>query len=264
MSDKGYTSKEIGCEWIEMIFDPQTCVIANGCTCLLVVDGHASHFTSGLLKYAQAHHIVVLCLPAHTTHWLQSGNIYQLPWIVAHFYPFQLWMFLVSSNSRICMVTSLPKGPGKVLTLSNEVNHINWPGRNCQRHEQQTKGKKVVKNTSGSSANIIQIKLIHKKFDTPTMENPEKHLTFYHSKNATLNAVKAGIDNSFLMWFLLNSFNPNDNPIWSMASTNIITSDILISQWPGHSTKLSQTLWSPMNNIWPGENQPQAPVRQLS
>ena len=88
MSDKGYTSKEIGHEWIEMVFDPQTCVITNGHSRLLVVDGHASHFTSELLEYAQAHRIVVLCLPAHTTHQLQSGNVYHLPWIVAHFYPF--------------------------------------------------------------------------------------------------------------------------------------------------------------------------------
>jgi len=64
MSDKGYTSKVIGCEWMKMVFDPQTSPIANGRVCLLVVDGHASHFTSELLEYAQAHRIVVLCLPS--------------------------------------------------------------------------------------------------------------------------------------------------------------------------------------------------------
>jgi hypothetical protein len=68
MSDKGYTSKVIGHEWMQMVFDPQTSPIANGHICLLVVDGHASHFTSEPLEYAQAHCIVVLCLPAHTTH----------------------------------------------------------------------------------------------------------------------------------------------------------------------------------------------------
>jgi hypothetical protein len=68
MSDKGYTSKEIRHEWIEVVFEPQTSAIANGCSCLLRVDGHSSHFTSELLEYAQAHRIVVLCLPAHTTH----------------------------------------------------------------------------------------------------------------------------------------------------------------------------------------------------
>jgi len=75
MSEKGYTSKEIGCEWMKMVFDPQTSAIANGCSRLLVVDGHSSHFTAELLEYAQAHNISVLCLPAHTTHRLQSGYI---------------------------------------------------------------------------------------------------------------------------------------------------------------------------------------------
>jgi hypothetical protein len=68
MSAKGYTSKEIGLEWIETVFGPQTSVIANGHSRLLVVDGHSSHFSFGFLEYAQANRIIVLCLPAHTTH----------------------------------------------------------------------------------------------------------------------------------------------------------------------------------------------------
>ena len=51
-----------------MVFDPQTCAIANGHSHLLVVDGHSSHFTLELLEYAQAHDIIVLCLPAYTAH----------------------------------------------------------------------------------------------------------------------------------------------------------------------------------------------------
>jgi hypothetical protein len=63
------------------------------------------------------------------------------------------------------------------------------------------------------------------------MESFEKHLTFYHLKNASLNAVSAGFDDSFLAWLLLNSFNASEDPVWSMASTNIITSDTPINQW---------------------------------
>ena len=63
------------------------------------------------------------------------------------------------------------------------------------------------------------------------MENFEKHLTFYHSKNATLNAINAGIDNAFLAFILLCSFHFNDNPVWLIASTNIVTSDTPINQW---------------------------------
>ena len=63
------------------------------------------------------------------------------------------------------------------------------------------------------------------------MDNFEKHLTYYHSKNATLMAVNAGFDDPFLAWLLLDSFNSSEDPIWSMASTNIITSDTPINQW---------------------------------
>jgi hypothetical protein len=63
------------------------------------------------------------------------------------------------------------------------------------------------------------------------MEDFKKHLTFYCSKNATLNTVRAGFDDSFLTWLLLNSFSPSYNPIWSMASTNIVMSDVPINQW---------------------------------
>ena len=64
MSAKGYTSKEIRLEWIETAFGSQTSEITNGCSCLLIVDGHSSHFSLGFLEYAQANHIIVLCLPS--------------------------------------------------------------------------------------------------------------------------------------------------------------------------------------------------------
>jgi len=63
---------EIGRQWIECDFNPPTSVVANGCPRLLIVDGHASHFTQDLLEYAKEHDIHVLCLPPHTTHALQS------------------------------------------------------------------------------------------------------------------------------------------------------------------------------------------------
>ena len=57
----------------------------------------------------------------------------------------------------------------------------------------------VVKQSSNRIANWIRIELINKQFkDKPTMDAFEKHLTIYHSKNATLNAVGAGIDDTLL------------------------------------------------------------------
>ena len=72
MSEKGYSSQVIGQQWMETVFDPQTQDIAKGRTRLLIVDGHCSHFTYELLDYAATHDIIVICLPPHTTHALQS------------------------------------------------------------------------------------------------------------------------------------------------------------------------------------------------
>jgi len=72
MSEKGYSSQVIGKQWMDTVFDPQTRDIANGRMRLLIVDGHSSHFSHELLHYASTHDIIVICLPPHTTHALQS------------------------------------------------------------------------------------------------------------------------------------------------------------------------------------------------
>jgi len=72
VSKKGYMTGEIGRQWIEFDFDPPTSVVANDHPRLLIVDGHASHFTQDFLGYAKEHNTHVLCLPPHTTHALQS------------------------------------------------------------------------------------------------------------------------------------------------------------------------------------------------
>jgi len=72
VSKKGYMTGEIGLEWIRNDFDPPTSEVAQGRPRLLIVDGHASHFTRDFLEYAKDHDIHVLCLPPHTTHALQS------------------------------------------------------------------------------------------------------------------------------------------------------------------------------------------------
>ena len=78
------------------------------------------------------------------------------------------------------------------------------------------------------------------------MENFEKHLTFYHPKNATLNAINAGINNAFPAFILLCSFHFNDNPVWLIASTNIITSDMPINQWS--FDQIAGKLWEAIQN----------------
>ena len=63
---------EIGQAWLEDDFDIPTRAKAVGQHRLLIVDGHTSHFNYDLLKYAKENKIIVLCLPANTTHALQS------------------------------------------------------------------------------------------------------------------------------------------------------------------------------------------------
>ena len=73
-SEKGWTNREIGVEWIKF-FDKNTREKANGRHRLLLVDGHNSHYTQGFLEYARANQIIVLCYPAHTTHLLQGLDV---------------------------------------------------------------------------------------------------------------------------------------------------------------------------------------------
>ena len=90
----------------------------------------------------------------------------------------------------------------------------------------------IVQHTSGSSVYGTPIELVQKQFtDAPTLENFEKHLTFYHSKNAELITASSGLDDSYLAFLLLYSFNSNTEPMWMITSTNIAVSGVPINQW---------------------------------
>jgi hypothetical protein len=149
--------------------------------------------------------------------------------------------------------TAINVAAGVILgTISDEVQHVIDPEDPVNVMYNKLKAE-VVKQSSGSSANGTRIELVYKQFkDELTMENFEKHLTFCRSKSATLNAVGAGFDDSFLAWLLLNSLSSSDNPIWSMESTNIVTSGVPTNQWSFNhiSGKLREAL---CNNIRPTE-----------
>ena len=136
--------------------------------------------------------------------------------------------------------------------ISDDVQHIIDPEEPAKDMYDKLKAE-IVKQSSGSSADGTRIELVYKQFkDTPTIDNFEKHLTFYRSRNANLIAVGAGFDDSFLAWLLHNSFSTNEDPIWSMASTNIVTSDTPINKWSFKQVagKLREAL---RNNIRPTE-----------
>lgn len=72
-SEKGWTDDEHGVSWLEKSFDPQTKDI--GGRRLLFVDGHTSHVSAAFIASCWDKKIVPLCLPPHTTHFLQPLDV---------------------------------------------------------------------------------------------------------------------------------------------------------------------------------------------
>src|SRR5258705_906966 len=56
-------------------FDRQTKDKAAGATRVLLMDGHSSHYTPELLKYARDNNIIILGYPPHCTHALQGLDV---------------------------------------------------------------------------------------------------------------------------------------------------------------------------------------------
>jgi len=56
-------------------FDAQTKEKAAGATRVLLMDGHSSHYTPELLKYARENNIIILGYPPHCTHALQGLDV---------------------------------------------------------------------------------------------------------------------------------------------------------------------------------------------
>jgi hypothetical protein len=74
-SPNGYTGNELGLEWLEKVFEPQTRERAGGRWQLLVCDGHGSHETVDFLTFCFTHRIYLLRLPLHTSHLTQPLDV---------------------------------------------------------------------------------------------------------------------------------------------------------------------------------------------
>ena len=74
LSDNGWTDNEIGLEWFKKCFEPET-RCGDDEYRLLILDGHASHITTAAIRFCIASKIIPLCLPPHTTHFLQPLDI---------------------------------------------------------------------------------------------------------------------------------------------------------------------------------------------
>jgi hypothetical protein len=75
VSENGWTTKEIGLHWLKHVFDKHTAQRTVDRFRLLVLDGHGSHINPEFDYYCQEHSIVVLCMPAHSSHLLQPLDV---------------------------------------------------------------------------------------------------------------------------------------------------------------------------------------------
>ena len=73
-SPNGWTDVELGMMWIQD-FDNQTEEKAAGQTRAVFLDGHSSHNSPELLRFAQSHGIEILSYPPHCTHALQGLDV---------------------------------------------------------------------------------------------------------------------------------------------------------------------------------------------
>ena len=74
--------------------------------------------------------------------------------------------------------------------------------------------------------------MVEKKFEAePTVENFEEHVLFLRTSNANLSAVNAAFDDHLLAWNLIHSLRDKEEPFWSVAITNIVTTATPVNQW---------------------------------
>ena len=74
VSENGWTTNEIGLTWLHL-FHKYTKDRTVGTNRLLVLDGHGSHVNPEFDQFCLDHHIIVLCMPAHSSHLLQPLDV---------------------------------------------------------------------------------------------------------------------------------------------------------------------------------------------
>jgi hypothetical protein len=75
VSENGWTTDELGLVWLKRLFGPCTEGRKVGQYQLLILDGHGSHVTAEFDRYCTEHNIIVLCMPAHSSHLLQPLDV---------------------------------------------------------------------------------------------------------------------------------------------------------------------------------------------
>ena len=74
VSDNGWTTDQLGVEWVKH-FNQHTTARTAGVYRLLILDGHSSHATPEFDQYCAENKIITLCMPPHTSHLLQPLDV---------------------------------------------------------------------------------------------------------------------------------------------------------------------------------------------
>jgi len=75
VSENGWTSNDIGLQWLETKFLPESTPDDPSDWRLLICDGHGSHATIDFMWMAKTNRIFVIYLPPHTSHLLQPLDL---------------------------------------------------------------------------------------------------------------------------------------------------------------------------------------------
>ena len=75
VSDNGWTTDQLGLQWLKSVFEPYTVARTKGSYRLLILDGHSSHVNPAFDQFCSQHKIVPLCMPAHSSHLLQPLDV---------------------------------------------------------------------------------------------------------------------------------------------------------------------------------------------
>jgi hypothetical protein len=74
ISENGWTTNELDFDWLKH-FDRHTETRTVGTYRLLIINGHESHNSAEFQQYCKDHKIIILCMPAHSSHLLQPLDV---------------------------------------------------------------------------------------------------------------------------------------------------------------------------------------------
>ena len=75
VSPNGWTTDELGFDWLQFVFERYTKDRTKGVYRLLILDGHGSHLTPKFDQYYTEHKIIPLCMPPYLSHLLQPLDV---------------------------------------------------------------------------------------------------------------------------------------------------------------------------------------------